>query len=463
MSKTMNRRTFLRSSGMATVASMFYLGGLPFLGRSENASAKAALPLDDSRRTLVFIMLDGGNDSFNMLVPTSGREYGEYRDTRGNLALEKNMLLPLKGYSDKRGATYGLHPSMGGVRELFEGGQLSFLANIGPLVEPVTKSSFFTGGAELPLGLMSHSDQFKHWQTARPAERINRGWFGTMGDALASGNKANLIPMNISLAGSNIMQNGKATSEYAITAGGSQGMTIYDDDTDLNLAIRRAFKRVVNRRYQDGFKHTYLETLRTAQEQHEQFSSAVKGVKIRTRFSDTDLSQQLKMVARSIKAAPANGARKQTYFLRYIGWDHHDELLNNHSRMLKVLSDALAEFQAALTELGVADDVVTFTGSDFGRTLTSNGNGTDHGWGGNTLVMGKPVRGGRVFGEYPSLALDNELDIGNGVLIPTMAVDELYRDLALWYGVDASGIDSLLSNLRHFGSAQERIGFLNKM
>ncbi|WP_315981762.1 DUF1501 domain-containing protein [Aliamphritea spongicola] len=156
------------------------------------------------------------------------------------------------------------------------------------------------------------------------------------------------------------------------------------------------------------------------------------------------------MVARSIKSADRLNLQQQTYFLRYIGWDHHDELLNNHQRMLQVLSKALGEFQQSLDELGIADQVITFTGSDFGRTLTSNGNGTDHGWGGNTLVMGNAIQGGRIYGQYPSLALGNAnpLDAGDGVLIPTTATDQLYAELARWFGVADKDIHTLFPNLK---------------
>ena len=156
------------------------------------------------------------------------------------------------------------------------------------------------------------------------------------------------------------------------------------------------------------------------------------------------------MVARTIKASKKLGLPQQTFFIRYIGWDHHDELLNNHAEMLKVVSQGLGEFQTALSELDIADKVITFAGSDFGRTLTSNGNGTDHGWGGNTLVMGEAIKGGKVFGEYPSLALGNSLDVGDGVLIPTTATDQLYGELATWFGVRPSELPKLFPNIGNF-------------
>ncbi|KJY75743.1 hypothetical protein TW78_05305, partial [Vibrio coralliilyticus] len=199
-------------------------------------------------------------------------------------------------------------------------------------------------------------------------------------------------------------------------------------------------------------KQSYLAITRESQAQHQIYRKAVEGIRVKTTFSDSPLSKELRKVAQSIKAADNLGHQQQTFFLRYIGWDHHDELLNNHASMLAILSKALGEFQRSLDELGIAEQVVTFTGSDFGRTLTSNGNGTDHGWGGNTIVMGNAVNGGKVYGDYPSLTLGskNPLDVGDGVLIPTTAIDELYAELARWFGASEEQLHSLLPNLKNF-------------
>ena len=220
----------------------------------------------------------------------------------------------------------------------------------------------------------------------------------------------------------------------------------------LNAELLESFEDLLNSEYRnDPFRQTYLAQIREAQAQHRIYKDATDNVRVADRFSDTPLSRQLKKVAQSIAAADALKMPQQTFFLRYIGWDHHDELLNNHASMLRVLSQALGEFQQALETMGISDRVVTFTGSDFGRTLTSNGNGTDHGWGGNTLVMGDAVNGGRIYGEYPSLRLDNNpLNTGDGVLIPTTNTDQLYAELAHWFGVPRNQLDSLLPNLKRF-------------
>ncbi|CAM3747103.1 DUF1501 domain-containing protein [Parendozoicomonas haliclonae] len=447
--KELSRRKFLQHAGIAMAGSGLFMSS--YSGASLFRDSNGA-PLNITRqdRAMVFIMLDGGNDSFNMLVPTSDKHYAEYKQSRSNLAHNKADLLGLDGFTDKSGRTFGLHPSMKEVQGLFNNQKLSFVANIGPMIERVQKEQFYANSVRLPVGLLSHADQFRHWQTSRPGERVNRGWFGSLADSLQSGAAASDIPMNISLAGSNIMQDGLKNTSYAITDKGSIGMVFKDQDAEFDRILQRGVDSILNRQYSDPFKQTYAAQTARSQGQHETFSKALNGVNVSTAFSDTPLSQQLRMVARTIKASSALQLPQQTFFIRYIGWDHHDELLSNQAGMLKIVSQALGEFQSALDELSIADKVVTFTGSDFGRTLTSNGNGTDHGWGGNTMVMGEPVQGGQVFGEFPSLKLDSDLDVGDGVLIPTTSTDELYGELAMWFGAREADLPKLFPNIGNF-------------
>ena len=154
---------------------------------------------------------------------------------------------------------------------------------------------------------------------------------------------------------------------------------------------------------------------------------------------------------------------RQTYYIRFGGFDNHGELLNNHANRLSMLSAAIGSFYEAMEELGVSDNVTTFTISDFARTLTANGFGTDHAWGGHSMVFGGAVNGGQIFGQYPSLALDNELDVGNGVLIPDLCTDQYFAELALWLGVDSSELFDIFPNLGNFYTAGtgNPIGFLN--
>ncbi len=411
-------------------------------------------------------MLDGGNDSFNMLVPRDKKHYNEYQNTRANLALSRDKLLALKNTQDKQGRQFGLHPSLKPLQSLYDNKQLTFVANTGPMIAPVTKASYLNKSAAIPLGLLSHADQFNHWQTARADQRINQGWFGLLADNLQASRKPQQVPMNISLAGSNILQNGHSTSHYSINQEGSVGLVINEQKSALNTEIFNSFNELLLSHYpNDPFKQTYIAQTREAQALHQVFRDATAQVKVASAFSNTDLSHQLRKIAQSIKAADKLGLDQQTYFVRYIGWDHHDELLNSHARMLKVLANGLSEFQQALQKMKLDDQVITFTGSDFGRTLTSNGNGTDHGWGGNTIVMGSAIAGGQVLGEYPSLGLGNKnpLDIGNGVLIPTLPIDALYAELARWFGVPNSHINQLFPNLANFAhnACTKGIGLFN--
>ncbi len=448
--KELSRRNFLKNTGIAMAGSGLFMSGLSGADLLRDSKTGAPLNIRRQDRAMVFLMLDGGNDSYNMLVPTSSKHFGQYEKSRSNLAHKKESLLPLKGFSDSDGRRFGLHPSMPEVQSLFNDKKLSFVANIGPLVEPVLKEQFYANSARLPVGLLSHADQFRHWQTSRPGERLNRGWFGAFADSLQPNRAAGDIPMNISMAGSNIMQDGAKDTSYAITEKGSVGMIFKDQDSQFDKILQRSIDGVLNKKYSDPFKDTFASFTAQSQTQHEKFSKALKKVRSRTSFSDSPLSQQFEMVARTIKASEKLDLPQQTFFIRYIGWDHHDELLNNHARMLEVVSKALGEFQHALDDMGIADKVVTFTGSDFGRTLTSNGNGTDHGWGGNTMVMGEPVDGGQIFGQYPSLALGNDLDVGDGVLIPTTSTDQLYAELAMWFGASKSDLPALFPNIGNF-------------
>ncbi|WP_217361238.1 DUF1501 domain-containing protein [Ruegeria arenilitoris] len=456
LTKSFTRRQFLASTGVAATGAMMG-AALPGLAQAGTGMIKPA------RKALVFVMLDGGNDSFNMLVPSDKIAHGQYAETRANLALSRGELLDLDTPKDRLGRSFGLHPSMPEVAELFNQKRLSFVSNVGPLVERVRKEQFYDGSAALPLGLLSHADQFKHWQTSRPDLRVNDGWFGFFADDLQPSKSAHEIGMNISLAGNNIAQNGKIDLPYAITDQGSVGLYVKEERSQLNDLLLDSFNRMMNADHGgDPFRETYLNLTRDAQAKHETFKSATRGIKIPRSFPSSDLAQQLRMVAKTIAASDRLGHEQQTFFVRYIGWDHHDELLANHGRMLRVLSEALGAFQATLDDMGLADRVVTFTGSDFGRTLTSNGNGTDHGWGGNTLVMGNSVKGGQILGDYPELGLasDNALDVGDGVLIPTTSTDQLYADLSLWFGVQPSALTTLFPNLERFADVAggERLG-----
>ena len=465
--KSYSRRRFLGVASCAALGTTTMFNSLLNLSMANTlAGANRAQRPQNDYRALVCILLAGGNDSFNMLVPTTGTAYNEYATTRSNLALAQGDLLPLN-FTDAQGRNFGLHPAMPEVQTLFNQNKLAFLTNVGTLVEPVSKAQIQVGGASLPKGLLSHSDQIQQWQTSVPQTREARGWGGRMADILASQNGNQAISMNISLGGTNVFQAGQHTTEFAITnrGNGSVGIHVYESQAWYDQVIREGVDSMLNQQYQDIFKQTYRDKVYQAQGQHEQFSSAIAGVSpFATQFSTNGLSQDMHMVAKTIAARNTLNMSRQTFFVLFGGWDHHDEVLNNQMNMLAVVSQAMSEFQAGMEELGVADQVTTFTISDFARTLTSNGNGSDHAWGGNVMVMGGDVNGGAIYGDYPTLALGSNLEVGNGVLVPSLSTDEYFAELAQWMGVSSADMPYLLPNLGNFysiGSGTPPIGFMN--
>ena len=463
-----SRRRFLGQASCSAVgatslfSSLLNLRSAGALAQPAAAIPGAAPPPGDDYRALVCLFLAGGNDSFNMLVPRGSTEHAEYATIRGDLALPAASLLPITPATSD-GREYGLHPGMPEVQQLFDAGQLALVANVGSLVEPTTKAGILAGSAKLPLGLYSHSDQIMHWQTSIPDQRASLGWAGRTADLLNTANTNTQVSMNISLGGTNVFQSGSQVVPYSIQPTGSVGINGYDGMDPFDQLRTTAINSLLDQQYQNLFMDTFAKTKRGAIDAHLLFSDALGMVPaLTTTFSPNPVSQSFQMVARTIAARQSLGVRRQTFFILFGGWDHHDEVINAQAAMLPVVSKGLGEFHAALTELGVLNDVITFTASDFARTLTSNGQGSDHAWGGNHIVMGGPVIGGDLYGTYPQLYENNDLDTGRGRLIPTTSCDEYFAELALWLGVAPSDLPTVLPNIDRFYTAGSSppIGFL---
>ena len=413
-------------------------------------------------KALVCLLLSGGNDSYNMLIPKGNAEYSEYQAVRSNQAIAQDDIIAINPENGD-GRDFGLHPSLTGLKDLFEGGKAAFISNVGTLVEPVTKSGVQSGLAKLPLGLLSHSDQVMHWQTAFPQDRTNVGWGGKMADILKTMNVDNGVSMNISLGGNNLFQRGDTVTEYAINADGGVAIAGWNVQAPFLQMMQEDITDMMNKEYEDVFRNAYSGVLKRSVESNEVFNNAVAGVELNTQFSNAPLSQRMRMIARSIAARETLGAKRQIFFVDLGGFDNHDELLNSHSGLMSAIDDALSSFYAATEELGVSDCVTTFTISDFARTLTSNGNGTDHAWGGNAIVMGGAVNGKKMYGDYPVLSLNSDLEIGGGILIPTTSADEYFAELALWFGISPNDLSQILPNIGNFydiGSSSKPLGFM---
>ncbi len=449
-----SRRKFLGHGGVSVLAAT-QLGSF--------ARVAQAAPAADYQ-ALVCILLAGGADSFNMLLPYDQPRYDAYAAMRSDLALDRNDVLPLN-YLGPDSRQMAVHPGLAEVRDLFDSGDLAFIANVGSLAEPTDRTGYDAGTVRLPLGLFSHADQIAQWQTSVPDARIGTGVGGRMADVLQPGLPVSPISMNITLSGTNVFQTGASVTSYAVDATeGARQVAGYETDDDGSDVFTTAMNTLLSADYEDPFRRTYASALRESIDAAELVQTALDGAQtLTTTFSASGLSEALAQIARIVSVSDQLNAPKQTFFITFGGWDHHDDVLPQQETMLPVVSQALSEFHSAMTELGVLDRVTTFTISDFGRTLTSNGKGSDHGWGGNSLVMGGAVNGGNVYGDYPEIDPGNPLDVGRGRFIPTTSTDELYAELALWYGVGAGDLDFVLPNIGRFydtGSGAAPIGFM---
>lgn len=469
--RPISRRKFLGAASCAalgTTGLFSTLLNLKMTGQVATAQmAATATPGVDDFKAVVCIFQAGGNDSYNMLIPTNDAAYAQYQTVRGNLAhplIGANAALPINALGTA-GRTFAIHPAMPEVRALFDAGKVAFIANTGTLIEPATVAQYKSNSVMLPKALFSHNDQIFQWQTSIPQGGAASGWAGRMTDVLNARIANGTLGMSISLNGNNIMQTGQQTTAYSISPRGSISLIGKGARAGINKLRFDKFTSMADVQYQNLFEQAYVTEAQTSVERDELFSAAFNNAQVNTVFAVSDLGEDLKAVAQTIAARGALGMKRQVFFVLYGGWDHHQELLATQAEMLGVLSKALNDFWTALGELNVQDKVVSFTASDFGRTLRSNGRGTDHAWGGNHLVMGGPVIGQRLYGAYPEdLSLGGGMDVGNnGRMLPTTSVDEYMAEIALWFGVTKGELKTVLPNIENFydtASSTMPLGFL---
>ncbi len=417
-------------------------------------------------KSLVCIFLAGGNDSLNMFPPYETAAYQNYQNVRQRLTIPRDQLLPI---SDNSRA---FHPSMGAVRDLYDQSRLCVLGNVGNLLQPLSRAQYLAAEAgdssiRAPQGLFSHSHQQEIWQTNRtPAVSTPPGWGGLLADLLNSANGTSELPPTTSLTGNNPWQTGQSTQPFKINSSGIRNFEHLRQGTwpawqssridtweDI-LALNR------NHVLEQQAASSFLTTQRRIALLQEALSSAPEIQTVYPATNVNNLADNLRMVARLISAREALGLKRQIFFIQYGPWDTHGDQLSAHANLLATLNEAMNVFYQTTIELGVADSVTTFTASEFGRTATSNGDGTDHGWGGDQLIMGGAVKGGQVHGVLPDITPGSIDDSGNaGRVIPAIAVDQYGATLAKWMGVADNDLNALFPNLNQF--ALRDLGFMN--
>ncbi len=446
MSNTINRRNFLGQASCAAVGSSALLGSITNFMTTNSVLAAGAADFTDYKALICFF-LPGGNDSSNMLVPT-GAAYQQYATARADLALSQNSLLPITPINSVN-RPLGLHPGMSGIKSLFDAGNLSFVANIGSLAKPTTITDYRNGSA-LPYGITSHSDQQEQWQTSLADVRAGLGWGGKISDFMVEANRTSNISMNISVNGNNLWQVGNNVVPYTVNSNGAVALNGYDPNNNYNPIHKAAIDSQLSQNYKNILEATYSKMKRNSLDAYTEFSAATNLSMPADTLGDGALGKSLRQIAKVINGREFLGVKRQVFYVEWGGWDFHDNVLDNMATMMPIVSDAMKSFYDLLTAMGVQNNVTLFQASEFGRSLTSNAAGSDHGWGGNTFVMGGAVKGGQVIGTYPDLFKGNPLDIDRGILIPTTSVDQLAAELALWMGISKSELPLIVPNISRF-------------
>jgi len=452
--RKLNRREFLAKSSVAAATAAF--AHYPGAAISQMIGTGAPFP---DYKALVCVFLFGGNDSYNMVVPRSNAEYNIYAASRQNLAVPQQDLLPINPLSGET-VQFGLHPSMPGIQGLFETGSAALINNAGPLVEPTTKSEYLAGSVSLPPQLFSHNDQQDQWHSLKGATVSKTGWGGRIADLIRTNVVGQQLATNVSLFGSSLFQSADETVAYVMGNNGPLPFPGFDDPNPDPLIIeqRLAFERIAGASYSTIYERGFAEVQLRAVATADLVTNALDNAPVlNTAFPSSQLGIELETVARMIGARNDLAMERQIFFVAAGGFDTHDDQSQNQPGLLDDVSVAMTAFYDAMVELSVSDSVTAFTQSDFGRTLTSNGDGSDHGWGGVQLVVGDAIAGQRMYGTYPDLALDGPDDVGGGRIIPTTSSDQYAATIATWFGIPDVDLDMVAPNLANF--ATRDLGF----
>ena len=473
----LSRRRFLSQSACSAMGVGGMVNTLAHLTLMSNALADQTNL--GEYKALVCVFLYGGMDSNNILIPSTGHpSRADYDASRGVLAIPENQLRAIA--PDNTGDAFGLHPSLQPLADLFNTGELGFVANTGSLAFPIeNRDDYINGLVPVPPQLFSHSDQQVQWQSSLPDKAFQSGWGGRVADLLQpTFNPESKVSMSISLDGINNFQVGLngTVIQYAATTQGAKSFNGYgtnyvnalnpDGSYKTGSAGRRleAFENIMRYTHDHLFENAYNQVVQRSRDSEGVINAAIaeanaSGVDYDGIFTNasSNLGDQLKAVARLIGGRSCLGNQRQIFFVSMGGFDTHQDQMGDLSDLASDLGGAMKAFHDALGAMGVNDNVLTCTNSDFTRTFTPNGDdltssGSDHGWGGHQMIMGGPVIGKNIYGAFPSLKVgqDNDTDRERGRWIPTTSVDQYAAMCARWMGVDSSAMDIIFPNINRF-------------
>jgi uncharacterized protein (DUF1501 family) len=458
VSADQSRRAFLKRSAVLSMAGT----AAPFVTNLACIGEAAAAVATDYK-ALVCVFLYGGNDYANTLTPYDQATYNAYQSLRSNIAygrdaLTPTVLTPTTGLSG--GVQYALAPALLPLLPLFNGGQMAPILNLGTLIQPTTKAQYQARNVPLPPKLFSHNDQQSFFQSSA-TEGATSGWGGRMGDLFQSGNgSATLTCINAS--GNAVFLSGQNAVQYAIGTRGPIPLMDNNKTPFGSATVGSVLRSMIAAPRTQIFENEYTRVTKRSLDTYDQVTNALKaGPALTTAFpSGNFLADQLKVVAQMISVSQELGAKRQVFFVSMGGFDNHDALPTAHPALLSKVASAMKAFYDATVELGVANKVTAFTGSDFGRTLVNNTDGSDHGWGSHHFVMGGAVKGKAIYGTPPEHANNGASDVGQGRLLPTTSVDQYAATLAKWFGVTDSQMSTVLPNIANYNASTRDIGFM---
>lgn len=470
-----SRRAFLTAAGGLAATGLGRFGtplamNLAGLGSLAAGHASAATT-DDGYKAIVCLFMQGGNDSHNWVVPTDTGNYASYAAARRELTVASNKLLAMSASGQSSGRTFGMPQELAPLHARYEAGQCAVVANVGTLVRPITKGEY-ANGVGLPAKLYSHNDQQAMWQSLQP-EGAATGWGGRMGDALMVANQQPVFTA-ISTSGNAVFLSGSKVSQYQLGLNGPVMINPAQAGTHAgSTAVPTALKNMLaTTSSPNDFQAEYLKVVQRSLATAGTLQSALSGAGIAAlptanvtlpdgstlNLASDALARQLRVVAQMIAAAPSLGMRRQVFMVSVSGFDAHAFQMRDQPMMMARVAQSVDWFMSALQGVGMFNNVTLFTASDFGRTLVSNGDGSDHGWGGHHLVVGGAVKGKQIFGEFPITALGTSTDVGSGRLLPGISVTQLASSLGGWMGLTTAERQIALPNLSNFGAGPVLFG-----
>ncbi len=459
----LQRREFLRRAMLLSAYGMAapLVSTLGAVGAASAAVRPRAAGASADYRALVCIFLFGGNDYGNTVVPYDQASYDAYSKIRLALATPRDQLTATVLNSSvplADGRSMALAPQLASLMPIFNAGRLSVMLNIGNLVQPTSLTQYKAKSVPLPPKLFSHANQSTEWQTG-DSDSLTTGWGGRIGDLLMGANSYPAFS-SVNVTSNAVFMAGRRVNQYQISTSGPTAIKGLGKSVYGSSGVSSALRALVTSPRSQWLEQSLNQITNRSVDAQAASAAALAAVPTFATGYDSSnfLAQQLKMVARMIAARKALGAGRQVFFVSMGGFDLHDNLATAHPILLGNLANAMTSFYDTTVELGVADQVTAFTASDFGRTLSSNGDGTDHGWGGHHFVMGGGVNGGRFYGQLPEVSVNGPDDVGQGRLLPTTAVGQLASTLGTWMGVSDTDLTTVVPQIANFST--RNLGFM---